>query len=214
MNALSVRPQACLSANQDSSARTLPVLNDIYSLLEPVSRDAPINIRTVAREARMVMTARLASTSGKQRTRSDDEESPQALYQQALKLLQDPILPVRAHGLLLLRSLVTKSRQEVDSALIPAILSIFLQAVQDDESYLFLNAVQGLAAMVDSYGAEVLKALIREYTDGLFNMGGSLSQHGLDIRVRVGEALGIVVRRVGTALGLYSKVTHPSSKEA
>ncbi|KAM6495912.1 hypothetical protein JOM56_008618 [Amanita muscaria] len=200
-----------LEANEGLSARTMPVLNDIYSLLDPFSRDQLANIRAVAREAKMVMTARLASTSTDRRLHSSEEESSQEVYQKALKLLQDPILPVRSHGLLLLRQLVTRSKGEVDSALIPAILSIFLQAVQDDESYLFLNAVQGLAAMVDSYGKDVLKALVRDYTGGLVNStgGGDLSQHGLDVRIRIGEALGIVIRRMGTALGIYSDLLVP-----
>ena len=184
----------------------MPILNDIYSLLEPMTHDAPSAIRSIAREARMVMTARLASTSAPRRLHSGDEESSQEIYQKALKLLQDPILPVRAHGLLLLRQLVTRSKGEVDPALIPAILSIFLQSAQDDESYLFLQSIQGLAAMVDSYGQDVLKALIREYTDGLLTTGtSSISQQELDIRTRVGEALGIVIRRCGSTLGIYSK---------
>ncbi|KAF8627184.1 hypothetical protein AX15_004502 [Amanita polypyramis BW_CC] len=199
-----------LEANEDLSARTTPVLNDIYSLLEPMSREGSTSIRSIAREAKMVMTARLASTSTMGKARSDDEESSREIYQKALKLLQDPILPVRAHGLLLLRQLINRSKDEVEPALIPAILSIFLQSVQDDESYLFLNAVQGLSAMVDSYGKEVLKTLIREYCDGLFNMGrSSASQHDLDVRTRVGEALGIVIRRCGSALVAYSDLLIP-----
>lgn len=154
----------------------------------------------------MVMTARLASTSAPRKLHSGDEESSQEIYQKALRLLQDPILPVRAHGLLLLRQLVTLSKSEVEPALIPAILSIFLQSIQDDESYLSLQSVQGLAAMVDSYGQDVLKALVREYTDGLLTAGaGGISQNDLDIRIRVGEALGTVIRRCGSALGIYSK---------
>ncbi|KAK2466187.1 hypothetical protein APHAL10511_001829 [Amanita phalloides] len=200
-----------LEANEDLSARTMPVMNDIYSLLEQVSRDAPANIRSISREARMVMTARLASTSAPRKPRLNEDESSQDTYQKALKLLQDPILPVRAHGLLLLRQLVNRSINEVEPALVPAILSIFLQSIQDDESYLFLNSVQGLAAMVDSHGKEVLKALMREYTEGLLNAGSvSMSQHDLDVRTRIGEALGIVIRRCGTTLGLYSDLLIPS----
>lgn len=159
------------------------------------------------------MTARLASTSsGKYQSRNQNEESAQDIYQKALKLLQDPILPVRAHGLLLLRQLVTPSVPNPndpkldDDALVPAIMSIFLQSVQDDDSYVFLNAVQGLAAMVDRFGKEVLRALVRDYADGMDGLKAStLTQRDLDTRIRVGEALASVIRRCGEALSLYGK---------
>ncbi|KAG5646622.1 hypothetical protein DXG03_002926 [Asterophora parasitica] len=207
-----------LEANEGLSARTAPVLNDIFSLLEPLVREGSTAVREIAREARMVMTARLASTSssGRSKAHDEDEESAYDIYQKALKLLQDPILPVRAHGLLLLRQLVTPASWDSqdpkldDHALVPAILSIFLQSVQDDDSYVFLNAVQGLAVMVDRFGKDVLKGLMKEYADGLDGLGAAnLKQRDLDTRTRVGEALGAVIRRCGEALGNYVDILVP-----
>ncbi|EGN93069.1 hypothetical protein SERLA73DRAFT_163744 [Serpula lacrymans var. lacrymans S7.3] len=167
----------------------------------------------LTREARMVMTARLASTStvwpSSQRTVEEDD--PQEIYQKSLKLLQDPILPVRAHGLLLLRQLVSSrspssDSQTIDRALAPAILSIFMQSVQDEDSYIFLNAVQGLSAMVDFFGKDVLRSLVGTYAQKLDGISGStLTPQDVDTRSRVGEALGQVIRRCGEALGIYGK---------
>ncbi|KAL7282291.1 hypothetical protein ACG7TL_003761 [Trametes sanguinea] len=209
-----------LEANPDLSARTAPVLNDIFSLLEPLSRAPEEELRGLAREARMVMTARLASTSegaGRRSARpaSDASESPQETYQKALKLLQDPLLPVRAHGLMLLRQLVSARKDAsgrltepaLEPALIPGILSIFMQSVQDDDSYMFLNAVQGLSAMVDGFGKDVLRNLINVYSEGLDGLSAStMSQHDVDMRTRVGEALGQVIRRCGDALPSYASL--------
>jgi Required for nuclear transport of RNA pol II C-terminus 1 len=202
-------------ANEDLSARTIPVLNDIFSLLEPLARDASSAIGPPAREARMVMTARLASTSAMgssgSRGSTKDHDDTQEIYQKALKLLQDPILPVRAHGLLLLRQLVSpasrgSNKPTLDDALVPAILSIFLQAIQDDDSYLFLNAVQGLAAMADTFGKNVLRSLVGEYSGGLDGLGcANLTQRDVDTRIRVGEALGIVIRQSRDGLGIHGK---------
>ncbi|KAI9069217.1 hypothetical protein FKP32DRAFT_1682994 [Trametes sanguinea] len=212
-----------LEANPDLSARTAPVLNDIFSLLELLSRAPEEELRGLAREARMVMTARLASTSegaglrsGK--SASDTSESPQETYQKALKLLQDPLLPVRAHGLMLLRQLVSArkdpsghlSEPALEPALVPGILSIFMQSVQDDDSYMFLNAVQGLSAMVDGFGKDVLRNLVNVYSEGLDGLSASaMSQHDVDIRTRVGEALGQVIRRCGDALPSYASLLIP-----
>lgn len=157
----------------------------------------------------MVMTARLASSSiSWAAPRRREEDGPQEIYQKALKLLQDPILPVRAHGLLLLRQLVSSrprtSTPTTDAALVPAIMSIFMQSVQDDDSYIFLNAVQGLSAMVDAFGKDVLGNLLETYTRHLSASSvGTLSKQEVDAKVRVGEALGQVIRRCGDALSLY-----------
>ena len=193
-------------ANSDLSAPNAPILNDIFLLLEPHATCSLPSIRTLAREAKMVITARLASTSAEWPSSQAKGETAQEIYQKALKLLQDPILPVRAHGLLLLRQLVSKHSHTssviaVESALVPAILSIFMQSVQEDDSYVFLNAVQGLSAMVDAFGEKVLNSLLETYTRDLT---GFLTKHEMDTRVRVGEALGQVIRRCGDTLGMYS----------
>lgn len=200
-------------ANEELSARNTPDLNDIFTLLEPLASERS-DIQSLAREARMVMTARLASASGMQYSKPTlkyaDKEKTHETYQKALKLLQDPILPVRAHGLLLLRQLVSprssglNDGSQVDPALIPSILSIFLQAVQDDDSYMFLNAVQGLAAMVETFGRDVLNSLLVLYSEHLDGLSGSnMTQSDVDKRLRIGEALGQVIRRCGDTLGAY-----------
>jgi len=168
----------------------------------------------------MVLTARLASTSSSSESSSskksgvNTDEDPRTVYQKALTLLQDPLLPVRAHGLLLLRQLAstkspspedpTRLTPALDPALVPGVLSIFLQSIQDEDSYIFLNAVQGLAAMVEGFGKEVLRGLVADYVKGLGGVGaGALDQGEVDMRVRIGEALGQVVKRCGEALPSY-----------
>lgn len=226
------------------SPKTVPLLNDIYTQLSPLADSNSDTVRARAREARLILTARLYTTpngnaANGEKRQEDEEEDPNDKYQRALKLLQDPLLPVRAHGLLLLRELVSPRKVPVGkkrkkkgkdagpgmdapmaqgqkiqtpaapAALIPAILSIFLQAVQDEDSYIFLNAVQGLAAMVDGYGRDMLKGLVDEYARGLDGLGGSentMTLQEVDTRVRVGEALGQVIKRCGGALGNYGEL--------
>jgi len=158
----------------------------------------------------MVLTVRLASasTAPPGPAREPEEDRIRSTYQRALKLLQDPLLPVRAHGLLLLRELVAAragtTPHEAVRALEPAIRDIFLHAVQDDDSYVFLNAVQGLAALANSFGADVLRALVYVYADGLQGVGaGAITKQDVDVRLRVGEALGQVIRRCGETLPQY-----------
>ena len=85
------------------------------------------------------------------------------------------------------------------------ILSIFMQLIHHLDSYIFLNAVQGLSTMGDGYGKHLPRGLVNTYAGGLeSSLGASaLSQHDVDVRTRVGEALGQVVRRCGEALPSY-----------
>ncbi|KAK0461884.1 armadillo-type protein [Desarmillaria tabescens] len=191
-------------SNPTLSARTEPVLNEIFELLEPLAKDGPEGIKPIAREARMVMTARLASTStavpSKGKTKDDAEEARET-YQRALKLLQDPILPVRAHGLLLLRELAKGGKME--EALIPAVLAIFLQALQDEDSVWL-----GWSRAGDG-SREVLRGIVGDYAKG--TSGGYVWSRGeVDTRVRIGEALGMVIRRCGSALGAYVDIIVPT----
>jgi hypothetical protein len=205
-----VHPKHSHSANPDLSAHTTPILSGILEQIEQLTRYRSESVRILARESRMVLTVRIASSAptsrrGPLRGSSDIAET----YQKALKQLQDPILPVRAHGLLLLRQLVTSTRISVPppadlTPLVPAILDIFLQAIQDSDSYIFLNAVQGLAAVVNSFGKGVLRQLAGLYTRDADTVSQStLTQQELDSRLRVGEALGQVIRQCGSALPDY-----------
>ncbi|KAH8105986.1 hypothetical protein BXZ70DRAFT_886180 [Cristinia sonorae] len=214
-----------LEANPDLTSSTAPVLDEIFDLIETLATEGAEAVKPLAREARMVMTARLASSSMPASStfkQTSEEESAKETYQKALKLLQDPLLPVRAHGLLLLRQLVSPRTSQklplsppeepaLDKALIPGILSIFMQSLQDDDSYIFLNAVQGLAAMVDGYGKDTLKGLVSKYSQGLDGLAGSaMTQQDVDIKTRIGEALNQVIRRCGEALPRYADVLVPS----
>ena len=204
-----------------------PLLQVIFSRLEPLTNHHRDFVRKAALEARLVITTRQAagvnpSPSSDNRARRPDQE----VYQEALKLVRDPILPVRAHGLLKLRQLVVRPRppistsvqgsvglegsrstsseqSDVDPALIPAILDVFLQSVQDDDSFVFLNAVQGLSAMVDQLGRNILTRLMDVYADTSLTSQIPMMKTELDKRLRVGEALGRVVRRCGDALPAY-----------
>jgi hypothetical protein len=205
------------SANPNLSAYSAPALEGILRDLERIDKTSSESVRALTREARMVLTVCFASasTGPSGPTREPEEDRIRSMYQRALKLLQDALLPVRAHGLLLLRELVSTragtAPHEAVRALEPAIRDVFLQAVQDDDSYIYLNAVQGLAALTDSFGADVLRALVRVYADGLQGVGaGTLTQQEVDVRLRVGEALGQVIRRCGDVLPRYGQFNSTS----
>ncbi|KAK0562822.1 hypothetical protein OC844_002503 [Tilletia horrida] len=239
---------AMLEGDATLSFEKAPMLAVIEAKISPLLNSTDEEVRRLGQEAMLVLKAResagrSASPMGKIPASVASTPRSKGLdkYQEALKLLQDPILPVRAHGLVMLRELVTKpgfkptkdsssagskkvlisdasdaSRlsaptppiddkddicAEVDPALHPAILDIFVQAIQDEESYLYLNAVQGLAAMAISGGTQVLKVLVSKYVGAEERRDRDVGQAEADRRLRIGEALLRVLQRCGQRLG-------------
>ena len=97
-------------------------------------------------------------------------------YQQALKLLQDPPLPIYAYGLLLLCKLVGVHAgimlHRVGHSLKPTIRNVFLQAIQNNNSYMFSNAI---LFQVWFYSAQLIVVSLKESGWGSINMGNILS---------------------------------------
>lgn len=198
------------------------LLKVIGAKLDRHTESSNEEIRALSKEAKLVLIARQSTrdiqiqsssalsqdtAAGPHSAAEQARRQSRETYQEALTLLQDPILPVRAHGLVLLRELVTTSKlPSVDPALLPAILDIFIQAVQDEESYLYLNAVKGLSEMGASGGKHMLASLVGTYLGRHQNLaGGGLTQREVDKRLRVGEAILQVVQRSGDALASHSK---------
>lgn len=63
-------------------------------------------------------------------------------------------------------------------------------------SFIYLNAIKGLAALTDIHGKTIIEKLGSIYSD---------DNEKLDNRLRVGEALLQTVQRCGDALGKYGK---------
>jgi hypothetical protein len=174
--------------------------------LEQLSNHSLIDIRRVAHDLRTLIPIRLSEGSGAgnnvpQKTLMEIEMEK---YASALAALQDSLLPVRAHGLHILREMIlaksivlTQSEggedagRELDHA-----LDIFVQHVQEPDSFIYLNAVKGLAALTDAHGPDILRKLMKIYA----NEDG---KQQLDTRLRIGEALVQTVQRCGEALGGY-----------
>lgn len=193
------------------SPGTTPIAR-IAARLGELTVHESLALRQAAREARLVLTARQAAVEGP----SGDDPTGLArkrshkTYQEALRLLQDPLLPVRAHGLSLLRHMIAgdhsaaAAEHVLDPTLVPAILNIFLQSVQEEDSYIFLNAVQGLGVMAEKSGRDVFLGLLRIYT-GNANDTGELSRTELDLRLRIGEAISEVLKRTWPSLNNYGE---------
>ncbi|KAF9365813.1 hypothetical protein BGX34_008144 [Mortierella sp. NVP85] len=197
---------AILTENEHLSRQDRHQLSMTLVHLEQLSNHSLIDIRRVAHDLRTLIPIRLSEGSGAgnnvpQKTPMEIEMEK---YASALAALQDSLLPVRAHGLHILREMIlaksivlTQSEggedagRELDHA-----LDIFVQHVQEPDSFIYLNAVKGLAALTDAHGPDILRKLMKIYA----NEDG---KQQLDTRLRIGEALVQTVQRCGEALGGY-----------
>lgn len=114
------------------------------------------------------------------------------IYKRALSSLGDPLVPIRAHGLYLLRTLVDAKDLVLGSSPV-RILKIFLDQLKDDDSFIYLNSVKGIEAIAESYGIsgatpedDILGSLLAFYSD---------NHTPIDPRLRCGEGIMKIIQR-------------------
>ena len=80
--------------------------------------------------------------------------------EQAYKELLDPLVPVRGHGLITLRRLVEKG----DSSALDqhdVLMGIFRENLGHNDSYIYLSAIQGMAALAGRRAKEALPVIVK-----------------------------------------------------
>ncbi|XP_030757835.1 transport and Golgi organization protein 6 homolog [Sitophilus oryzae] len=112
----------------------------------------------------------------------------------------DPLLPVRGHGLMALKKLVEKKDPSVVKRM-QYVLTIFQQNVKNDDSFIYLSAIDGLTAMADVFPDTVLNILCEEYSD--FTKKDKDSN---EIRMKLGEVLVRVTKILGEMAPKYKSL--------
>ncbi|SCZ96883.1 BZ3500_MvSof-1268-A1-R1_Chr4-1g06816 [Microbotryum saponariae] len=205
---------ALLEANESISPSSNALMSTIYEKLDSIAEKSKSElVPSLAREAKLVLSAREAlhasTTVGATESKAAPYSESRKTYQLALRYLQDPLLPVRAQGLSLLRTLVHSGDAflKTDPALVPAVLDIFVQSLSEEDSFLYLNAIQGLSSLADVYGKQIVRRLLMVYRGGSSegikaipeDEGGRAE---LDKRLRMAETLTQVIERAGQALSI------------
>jgi hypothetical protein len=123
-------------------------------------------------------------------------EQQRETYATALSYLRDPLIPVRAHGLHLLRQLILARSSIID---VSNTARLLITMLKDSDSFVYLNVVKCLAALTDRHSKTVTRMLVSAYLNeaDVLGLGEKLS---LDERLRIGEALLGTVQKLGQAL--------------
>ena len=114
--------------------------------------------------------------------------------QRAFEELLDPLVPVRGHALISLRRLV-EERDEETLGRRDTLLQIFKENLDHDDTYIYLAAMQGLAALADHAPQQVVPTLVHEYA----NLGTQAKQHmhKAEFRMKLGEVIMKTIRQLG-----------------
>ncbi len=182
-----------------------PLVTDLVPLLEGIHTTAPqllaqsAALRAAIRDPNAAWRARLSSQrSNNNNDDSDDDDiggvDRAEAFASALRDMGDPLLPVRAHGLIAMRKLIL-AKDSVALANLPQLMGALRQALRNDESYVFLGAVQALAALGDVCPHDALPVLVADYHDPSL---------GEDARLKIGEAAVLIAQRCGETLPVFA----------
>ncbi|CAL1540717.1 unnamed protein product [Lymnaea stagnalis] len=148
----------------------------------------------------------LGEESGERHEISAPNDSNSSKIQQALQDLCDPLLPVRSHGLISLARLVDDREPDIVGKS-EMLLKVFLENMTHTDSYVYLAAVNGLAALSDLNPNLVVPRLAAEFKAQCLKDPGSKSP---ETTLKVGEALVKATKRLGELTPHYRHLLLPA----
>ncbi|XP_069575525.1 transport and Golgi organization protein 6 homolog [Brachyistius frenatus] len=107
----------------------------------------------------------------------------------------DPEVPTRAFALRVLTQMVQHGDPEAVQAQ-EKVLTLFLENLEHEDPFVYLSAIQGLAALADSYPDRILERLLQDFQGGP-SLPSSNKEHSLETRLKVGEVLMRASRAMG-----------------
>lgn len=110
---------------------------------------------------------------------TDEKEIQKRVFKRAIVSLNDPLVPIRAHGLYLLRQLI-EQRSEVLT--LDFVINLHLIQLKDLEPFVYLNVIKGLTSLIEWNPQQVLPKLTQIYSQ-------EEGTNDLDERLRIGEVL-------------------------
>jgi hypothetical protein len=135
-------------------------------------------------------------------------------YEKALEDTENPMLPIKGHGLLQLRRLIEKRDPETLKNE-KKLVHIFEAELINEDSYVYLMAIQGLAAVGLKFHSLVIPLLIQEYDfinpaesdsngsrrDNMYR--AMTKDERTECRMKIGEVLVRIVQKLGQIAPVY-----------
>ncbi|XP_011269133.1 transport and Golgi organization protein 6 homolog isoform X2 [Camponotus floridanus] len=114
-------------------------------------------------------------------------------FDEAIKDLADPLLPVRAHGLVTLTKLI-ESKDSCAVARKRIVLRLFQENLKHEDSFVYLASINGLCALATAFPEEIIEILMPEYIDMPNRTDAEIT---VETRIKLGEILVKTTRALG-----------------
>ncbi|XP_020283117.1 transport and Golgi organization protein 6 homolog [Pseudomyrmex gracilis] len=115
-------------------------------------------------------------------------------FDEAMKDLADPMLPVRAHGLITLTKLI-ETKDPCACARKAIVLRLFQENLKDEDSFVYLASINGLCALATAFPKEIIETLMHEYVNMPNRVAGA--EITVETRIKIGEILVKTTRALG-----------------
>lgn len=172
------------------------MLVEIKGLVQGLLINEDESLQQIAKTARILLLRQSPSKPGM-------SVAPTAAFlerfQSALKDLRHELLPVRAHGMFVLRQMILE-KNEIIKEHLDSVIGIFLDCIEDEDSFIYLNAIKGVTALTDVFPDQTIAQFVLRY----MNQGLAL-----DYRLRIGEALQQTIQRWGEAFPKHADIILP-----
>ena len=193
------------SVQREVSPTEISALDTALTVLGEIAiKDKTSDRRNQARHIISFVRARIALTTPSTELRPTSDEDT---YQTAMEYISDPIVPVRAQGISMLKDLILKKSSIVN---VDAVLETLVGTLQDDDSYVYLNAIKAIRSLADIYHVRLLNAVMEKYESPNF---------ATDVRIRLAEVLAGLIQQMGQlftgnfARDTISRILHLVSTE-
>jgi hypothetical protein len=124
-------------------------------------------------------------------------------YAAALYDVQDPLLPVRGHGIIELNKLVeTKDKETLEH--VSLVFQLFVDSLEDDDTYIYLSCINGLVSCARYQTDKVLDILTREFSQ--VYQRKDLGDKAVEVRTKIGEALVRATKELGDLTPKYKNL--------
>uniref|UniRef100_A0A4W6F2A2 Transport and golgi organization 6 homolog n=1 Tax=Lates calcarifer TaxID=8187 RepID=A0A4W6F2A2_LATCA len=161
----------------------------------PPDSNSPSNTRVRHQVSSVPAAARItAQGGGRNHGKTALCSSTKPLSDWLLKAC-DPDVPTRAFALRVLTQMMQDQNPEAVQAQ-DKVLTLFLENLEHEDSFIYLSAIQGLAALADSYPERILGRLLQDFQHGP-SLPTSNKEHSLETRLKVGEVLMRASRAMG-----------------
>ena len=186
------------SVNSSSSSISKDAVEDAISPKNPLAESS--NGHTVPKQTDQTSS----SDSSKKKISVNPKISKSSELQDALKETYDSFIPVQGHGLITLTKLIENKDKETIRKQ-DLILQVFEEKLTHPDSYIYLSAINGLAAMAENFPEKVIPRLIDLFRDPELEIENGEAIPS-EMRIKLGESIVKTSRSLGATIPKYRDI--------